>query len=114
MKQNKPPLLFELVDATDEQYFTLGLWVHQSEALQALQSIADPNDVTEGDHDDVAVFELRARTLGWGDSGRVWIRVRWMLEYDEPKDDYAWKKKLSFFSLSAHEKPPATTSQFGL
>jgi hypothetical protein len=92
--------VYEAVDATsDEQYYTLGVWLDLATARAALDTVT-PDDMP-GDHDDyedVCRVEIRERKLGWGGVGvrvRVW---EWRREYDEAADEYRW--------VNAEHEPP--------
>jgi hypothetical protein len=87
-----PCSAFEIVDCTDdEQYFPLGHWLTLADAIAALDTCKDPDDLpSDGNHDDSCKVEIRKHKLGWSGHGRVVYRREWAQKYDEAKDEYEW------------------------
>lgn len=90
--------VYEIVDATsDEQYFTLGVWLTLAEAIKELEGCNEPADFcapSADDNDGVSIIEIREREIGWSDCypGKVVYTKRWIEDYDEERDEYAWKE----------------------
>jgi len=87
-------LVFEAVDATsDEQYWTLGIWMTLEAALAELEGCQEPSDFGCYDHDDydeVCVVEIRERKIGWSGVGKKLATLTWRRKYDEASDEFRW------------------------
>ena len=85
--------IYEIIDCTsDENYWTLGLFLDVQSAIDAISACNDPNDLG-GDHEcyeEGVDVVIRERKIGWGGVGRTVYRVAYENEYDEKKDEYAW------------------------
>ena len=77
---------FEVVDATsDEQYFTVGIWLTLEAAIAAIRGCGDdyPGETLD---EDVKIIEIRERKIGmidWSGTGKVVARFKWERRFDE-------------------------------
>ena len=89
---NDLSVIFELVDATDEEtYHSLGMYLDLESAIEDASKGAHPPTNT---WDDVARLEVRERKLGFygaHDSGKCRAQIAWLSEYNESTDEYEWK-----------------------
>lgn len=85
-------VIFELVDATDEEtYHSLGMYFDLESAIEDAASGAHPP--TDA-YDDFVRLEVRERKIGFygaHSSGICRAEVTWLSEYNESTDEYDWK-----------------------
>jgi hypothetical protein len=89
---SEPAVVYEVIDVTDdEMYFPVGVWLNLEEALEALDGIENPQELTDSyDDGESCVYEVRARKVGFGEMGTRVKRIAWTMEYDERADLYIW------------------------
>jgi len=81
-----PSSAFEAVDATsDEQYFTVGIWLTLESAVAAIRECGDdyPGETLD---EDVKIIEIRERKIGvidWSETGKVVARFKWERHFGE-------------------------------
>lgn len=90
----KPEIIYELVDASGDEYYTLGLFHEINEAIEsATQGNYPPTEAFDGS----AKLEVRSRTVdftGYGNIGKVIAVVDWIEEHDEKSDEWKWNYKI--------------------
>ena len=87
-------MIYEIVDnSNEEQYFSLGFWKDEKEAIKAFDDCEEPADFGSPiDYEDFNCFELREHHNGWGSFYNVIKKVEFAQKYDEEKDEYIWVK----------------------
>lgn len=87
--------VFEMVDATNEEtYSTLGVWRSLEDAVAALDSCKDPDEImSEGYHDPEKYcrVEINEHKLGWSFGGKLVFRREWRMIHNEKEDEYEWE-----------------------
>lgn len=89
---NDLSVIFELIDATDEEtYYSLGMYLDLESAIEdALKGDHPPTDF----YDDFVRLEVRELKLGFygaHNSGKCRAQIVWLSEYNESTDEYQWK-----------------------
>lgn len=100
---SQPSSIFELVDSTADEYYTLGLFYSKEEALAT---------ATEGDHpptdcEDLARLEIRERKIGftgWGNNGKMIAEIQWEMALDKD-DDWGWETPSVFLKDQTEPNP---------
>ena len=100
---------FEAVDATsDEQYFTVGIWLTLEAAIAALRDCGD-NYPGETLDEEVKIIEVRERKIGvldWSETGKVVARFKWERRFDEEVTEWRVTETLN---VPDHRQPPGNT-----
>lgn len=95
-----PPLpcsaLFEAVDASGDEYYTIGIWPTLEEAVDAIMSCVEPSDLgSDGEPEEYCLVEIRERKVGFGGAGRaVWKRTWKMSGYEDESCNYTWTSEV--------------------
>jgi len=90
--------VFEAVDATGDEYWTLGLWPTLDAALDELEQCGEPAELGScgyNDGDEICIVKIRERKWGWSDQGVKRATVTWRREYrdDDDDDEGTWTRK---------------------
>jgi len=80
--------IFEVIDGTDdERYYTLGLFLTETEAMSVLDSEEPPSDE---DGSDAVTLEVRRRPLGF--HPHAWDKIAertWVRNYEDGKPEWS-------------------------
>lgn len=109
-----PPLpcsaLFEAVDASGDEYYTIGIWPTLKEAVEAIMSCVEPSDLgSDGEPEEYCLVEIRQRNVGFGGAGKVvWKRTWKMSVYEDESCNYTWTSEVESL-LNVRPLAPADT-----
>lgn len=86
-----PCSIFELVDVSADEYYTLGLFWSEADAIvEATHGARPPID-----SEDYVRMEVRKRRMGftgWGENGRKVAEIEWSQYLDEGSDEWRWHR----------------------
>lgn len=86
--------IFEAVDCTNEEmYFPVGLWTKLEDAIKDIEDCQEPPDLTDQDHEESCIVEIRERDMGFSDVGIKRAIIEWEMKYNEAEDQYQWERK---------------------
>jgi hypothetical protein len=96
MTESVPAVIYEVVDSSNETYWTLGVFPTLAAVKTALDG-CNPDDLP-GDHDDFDDYckvEVRERCFGWGGVGKTVQTCEWRRVYREADDEYVWQQEVT-------------------
>jgi hypothetical protein len=93
MTESVPAAIYEVVDSSNETYWTLGVFPALAAAKAALDGCT-PDDLPgdRDDCDDYCRVEVRERRFGWGGVGKTVHTCEWHRVYREADDEYDWQQ----------------------
>ena len=88
-------LIYEAVDVTgDEHYYLVGFWFSKEEAIQAIDSITDPEGSSDADIEDRCEIEIREHKIGFHrENYKVVFKKEWERKYDDGGGELGWESQ---------------------
>jgi len=83
--------VYELIDNTSEEvYFSLGIFTDVFSLIKSLESWDDDVSISPYTFDGYEVIEIKERTIGWDEGGRLVYTIRRKMVYNDNGDDF-WR-----------------------